>query len=159
VVKNVLILTTVYHVSQKIKASMQPKYREWMNRWCLDNDPYGKCAEATLEMQKVFPELIRVRGHYFDAIWGERQHWWLIDNGGEIIDPTCGQFPTKGGGEYKPWNEGSIEPTGLCPNCGEYCFHNKTCCSSKCDTEYAAYLNRNSLNRVFYNNNQRSKHV
>ena len=117
---------------------MKKEYLDWMNKWNLENDPYGNCAEATLEMQGAFPELKRIRGHYYCVIWGERMHWWLTD-GDEIVDPTCGQFPTKGNGVYKPWNEGDPEPTGKCPNCGELCYDGRYCCSEKCDKEYAAY--------------------
>jgi hypothetical protein len=119
---------------------MNLKYEEWINNWNINNDPYGKCSEVTLEMQKIFPELIRVRGHYWDAIWGEREHWWLIDPSGETIDPTSKQFPTKGHGEYIQWNEGDPEPTGICPNCGDHCYHGNYCCSEKCNIEFAASM-------------------
>lgn len=125
---------------------MKKEYFDWINRWNSENNPYGKCASATLEMQKVFPELKRIRGHYHCVIWGTRMHWWLVDENNElidneIIDPTCEQFPTKGNGVYEPWIEGSPEPTGKCPNCGELCYDNKYCCSDSCDKEYAAYCN------------------
>jgi hypothetical protein len=31
---------------------------------------YGACAEVTLSMQECFPELTRVRGHYYCIVWG-----------------------------------------------------------------------------------------
>ena len=49
-------------------------------------------------------------------------HWWLQTKEGEIIDPTAIQFPTKGHGVYDPWDETQKAPTGMCPNCGEYCY-------------------------------------
>ena len=67
----------------------------------------GRCAEATLAMAAVFPELTRVRGHYLCWVWGEREHWWLVEPNGEIVDPTADQFPSKGGGVYVPWDEAS----------------------------------------------------
>lgn len=94
-------------------------YQEWIDQL---GDTYGTCHEVTKEMAKEFPELQRVRGHYFCWVWGEREHWWLT-NGDEVIDPTASQFPSKGGGEYEEW-EGP-EPTGMCPNCGEYCYNHE----------------------------------
>ena len=115
-------------------------YQEWIDEHYPDYESsYGKCAEATLDMQKVFPELTRVRGHYYCSSWGEREHWWLTDKDGNIVDPTARQFPTKGHGVYDPWDESQPEPTGICPNCGEYCYNNDTCCSENCSREYAAY--------------------
>ncbi len=116
---------------------MIKKYKDWIETWLTSNNPYGKCAEATLSMQKEFPELIRVRGHYYDAIWGEREHWWLKTKDGEIVDPTAAQFPTKGIlGDYEEWEEGREEPIGKCMNCGEYCFESKGgshhACSKRC---------------------------
>ena len=108
---------------------MKPEYQDWIDanvREC-----YGKCAEVTRAMQAAFPELIRVRGHY-----GEHAHWWLTTARGEIIDPTRSQFPFLG--EYEPWLEGSTEPTGICPNCGDYAYNNYTCCSDTCSTAFTA---------------------
>ena len=102
-------------------------------------DGYGRCGWATLAMLIAFPELTRVRGHYIDAIWGERDHWWLVDPDGEIVDPTAAQFPTRGTGEYVPWHEGDEEPTGMCPNCGDNCYNGHTCCSESCNAAYARY--------------------
>lgn len=121
---------------------MKSEYKIWINGWLAKNNPYGKCYEACLEMQKSFPELKLVRGHYWCPMWDQREHWWLVA-GGEIIDPTVSQFPTKGfGADYEPWDESRKEPTGICPNCGGYAYDNNTCCSEKCDREYAAYVMR-----------------
>jgi len=114
------------------------KYEQWIK----DNvtETYGKCSEVTLRMQKAFPELIRVRGHYYCYAWGEREHWWLtLDE--KIIDPTSSQFPSKGFGDYIPWDESQPEPTGKCPNCGEYCYEGRTLCSEDCEISYMAYIN------------------
>jgi hypothetical protein len=121
---------------------MKPTYREYIDRH-FSGDTLGKCAEATLAMAAAFPELKRVRGHYFDTAWGERAHWWLTDADGGIIDPTASQFPTQGGGLYIPWKEGAEEPIALCPNCGGEVFPSKGCggcCSERCATAYAAYV-------------------
>jgi hypothetical protein len=101
------------------------------------NDGYGRCLEITAAMAAAFPELVRVRGHYYDYLWGKRQHWWLTD-GDEIVDPTAAQFPSKGCGVYTPWPEGAPEPTGICPNCGEPVYSG-TCCSDECSRAYAAF--------------------
>ena len=109
---------------------MLAKYQEWIKN--QNSDVFGACKARTEEMVAAFPELKRVRGHYYDIVWGERMHWWCVDPDGNIIDPTARQFPTKGKGAYVPWKEGAEEPTGICPNCGEYCYEGTTCCSEKC---------------------------
>jgi hypothetical protein len=114
---------------------------EAFGRWISENVPeaYGKCAEVTIAMQATFPELRRVRGHYYCPVWGEREHWWLIDAEGEIVDPTAKQFPSGGLGEYVEWDESQPEPTGMCPNCGGHCYGGESVCSEKCGIEYVAY--------------------
>jgi len=115
-------------------------YQEWIDK-NVSNNGYGKCAELTLSMEKEFPELKRVRGHYYCLIWGERTHWWLTTQDDDIVDPTKEQFPSKGTGQYVEWVEGDKEPTGKCPNCSGHCFNHETVCSEKCHIEYRAYLN------------------
>lgn len=109
--------------------------------WIAQNvtETYGKCAEVTLAMQQAFPELTRVRGHYYCPIWGERAHWWLVNTDGEIIDPTKAQFPSKGIGHYEPWPEGAREPTGMCPNCGELIYDGNYLCNDTCYRQYVAF--------------------
>lgn len=63
---------------------------------------------------KANPELILVRGHYHDPLWGEQAHWWTKDANGVINDPTARQFPSKGTGEYVEF-DGRIQ----CSECGE----------------------------------------
>lgn len=110
--------------------------------WIAANVPeaYGKCAAVTLAMLVAFPELKRVRGHYYRYAWGERSHWWLVAPDGSIVDPTADQFPPKGRGEYVPWVDGDPEPTGICANCSGKVFDGGTVCSAACHSEYAAYL-------------------
>ena len=104
-------------------------------KWIAENvkgSALGRCKEVSLEMQKAFPELLLVRGHYYDPVWGERMHWWLKTEDGEIIDPTKSQFPSKGEAPYIEWIEGSKEPVGKCMNCGEYCYDDPNVCSTEC---------------------------
>jgi len=93
-------------------------YQHWIDQ---NVDVAGRCKEITEAMVKEFPELRRVRGHYYCWIWGEREHWWLVTSDGEVIDPTAAQFPSKGEGRYVEFD--GQEPTGMCPNCGEYCYN------------------------------------
>lgn len=115
---------------------MKPVYQKWINDNV--NETYGRCKEISDAMRKAFPELTLVRGFYYCPYWGERQHWWLTD-GDEIVDPTVEQFPSKGTGHYEPLDESKPQPTGLCPNCGGYCFDGNYCCSEACHNAYAAY--------------------
>lgn len=118
---------------------MNSNYKKWIET-NIKNEGLGQCKEATVQMKECFPELTRIRGHYYCPIWGEREHWWLTTPQGEIIDPTVAQFPSKGIGHYEPWNESKKEPTGKCPNCGDYCYNGKTVCSDRCYEEYKNYL-------------------
>ena len=115
-------------------------YDEWIS--ANINETYGCCAEATLAMQAAFPELIRVRGEYLCWVWGSRDHWWLKTPDGTIVDPTKDQFPSKGVGEYQERDESQPEPTGRCPNCGEYCYNGDYCCSHDCHVSYVAFCSR-----------------
>lgn len=116
-----------------------PRYSEWIAS-NVTGSGYGQCAEVTLAMAAAFPELRRVRGHYYCFAWGERTHWWLVAPDGRIVDPTAGQFPSAGRGEYVPWVEGAEEPTGKCPECGGYVYGGGTMCSDSCARAYERYL-------------------
>jgi hypothetical protein len=118
-------------------CARKPGYRAWIE--ANVPDPVGACAEATLAMLGAFPDLKRVRGHYYCPAWGQREHWWLVTADGTIIDPTAHQFPSLGAGLYVPWDEDRVEPTGICANCGDYVFGGGTCCSQACNRAYAAY--------------------
>ena len=109
---------------------MDERYAEWIAKNVAD--PLGTCAEVTERMAAVFPDLKRVRGHYYCTAWGERAHWWLVTDAGDIVDPTAAQFPSRGHGHYEPWNEGDEEPTGKCANCGEYTYGSAYTCSDDC---------------------------
>lgn len=110
-------------------------------RWIAENvtEVYGTCADVTAEMAIVFPDLKRVRGHYYCPIWGERDHWWLVAGDGQIVDPTAAQFPSGGLGVYVEWEDGAAEPTGMCPQCGGPVYDGGTCCSESCHMAYVAY--------------------
>jgi hypothetical protein len=73
----------------------------------------GKCKEMVDEAVKNDPSLTAVRGHYICPFWGEQAHWWTVKIDGTIYDPTCKQFPSKGIGEYIPF-DGTI----ACAECG-----------------------------------------
>lgn len=122
---------------------MEDRHGEWIRT----NVPkaMGACAEITTQMCIAFPELARVRGHYIDHQWGSRAHWWCVDPDGGIVDPTAAQFPSKGSGQYVPWDEEQVSPTGMCPNCGEYCYEHRSVCSDRCAASYAAYLDTGVL--------------
>ena len=115
------------------------KYTVWIA--ANVSQAYGACAEMTLKMKEAFPELTRVRGHYYCLVWGERAHWWLATPEGQIVDPTATQFPSRGIGVYAPWEEGAEEPTGQCPNCGDLCYGGRDLCSDACERSYLSYLN------------------
>lgn len=118
---------------------MDPRYEAWIKENIAD--PYGCCQEATLKMQEAFPELERIRGHYYCPIWGQREHWWLVAPDQSIVDPTSEQFPSKGNAVYEPWDETQDEPTGICMECGSYTYGGKYFCSKKCEIVGMAYLN------------------
>lgn len=116
---------------------MHPTFRKWIETHVRDSG-YGRCAEVSKAMQLAFPQLTRVRGHYVCPIWGLREHWWLLD-GETIVDPTAAQFPSKGTGVYIPLTGDEEEPTGLCMNCGEYCYSGAYTCSDRCARECEDY--------------------
>lgn len=99
---------------------MDDRYIKWIHSNVYNS--LGRCKKICNQMVLEFPELSLVRGHYYCIFWGDREHWWLIDRCGAIIDPTAGQFPSKGTGVYATWDESLEEPTGKCPNCGGYVY-------------------------------------
>lgn len=110
------------------------------NEWIMDNvdeNPVNQCERLTLLMRESFPELIRVRGHVLD---GEKKypHWWLKTENGDIVDPTAHQFCFVF--DYEEWDEARDEPTGKCPNCGEYSFKSKYFCSDSCREEFSEWM-------------------
>lgn len=104
------------------------KYADWIKEHGTSEK---LCAEKTLEMQAVFPELRRVRGWYS----GE-PHWWLVDPSGNIVDPTREQFSYEG--TYVERDESEPEPTGKCFECGSYCYDGADFCCASCRVSYYA---------------------
>lgn len=119
---------------------MKPEHAEWIKANVVGNGR-GTCAEATTAMAAAFPTLKRVRGQYLDWVIGPRDHWWLVDLDGTIVDPTATQFPTGGSGDYQPRDESLPEPTGRCMECGELCFDHRSFCSDDCEVAGVAYYN------------------
>ena len=73
----------------------------------------GKCKEYSENACRENPKLKMVRGHYYCPIWNRKeQHFWCVDEKGEIHDPTKLQFPSNGLGEYIEF-DGIVE----CDNC------------------------------------------
>ncbi len=100
---------------------------------------YGNCEPVCRKMKDKFPELKLIRGHYYCDGWGKRMHWWLLSSDGKIIDPTAIQFPSNGTGAYELWDESHPEPTGMCPNCGDYVFDSRTV-HPECEGAFIASL-------------------
>jgi len=120
---------------------MKDEYRIYIQNTFPDkNSAYGKCEIATVNMQMIFPELKRVRGHVDCCMRGVQEHWWLKD-GDEIVDPTKAQFMIISDDQYKEWDEGREEPTGKCGNCGDYCYGGEHCCSDECSKIVLDYMN------------------
>ncbi len=74
----------------------------------------GKCREMSEAAVAEDPTLTLVRGYYWDGAWGKQAHWWCVRADGTIFDPTVLQFPSKGTGEYEPF-DGWFE----CAECGK----------------------------------------
>lgn len=102
----------------------------------------GKCKEMAEAIVSADPTLTLVRGHYNCPIWGEQAHWWAVRKDGSIVDPTAGQFPSKGIGEYVPF-DGLID----CSSCGkeiteaEARFESRYAfCSYRCHGQFVGVL-------------------
>ncbi len=67
----------------------------------------GKCFEMSSALVAENPTFRLVRGHYICPYWGKQEHWWTVDDKGDIHDPTELQFPSQGHGEY-------VEYDGTC---------------------------------------------
>jgi len=135
------------NITKALQHSARVKeYQDWIEK-NISEDPnhvLRTCAEATLEMKKVFPELQRVRGlvHTIDRweIENKYPHWWLTDPwDSSIVDPTVLQFCLCIISAYVPADEARGELTGKCPNCGGICYDHEYLCSDKCDKEYRDY--------------------
>ena len=116
-----------------------PEHKAWIKKNV--DVTYGFCGIITEEMQAAFPQLRRARGYYYDSLWGQRKHWWLVTPEGKVVDPTVSQFPGGPGGVYEELEDGDPIPSGVCPNCGHDVYDGAEFCNDKCSYEYVAYLN------------------
>ena len=71
--------------------------KAWLRKWRRRKYVHGRCAEACTEGVHLF-SLRPVAGIVADkpgaSIADVRStHWWLVDAGGAILDPTVHQFP------------------------------------------------------------------
>jgi hypothetical protein len=94
----------------------------------------GKCKEMSEDAIANDPTLTLVRGHYWCPFWGTQPHWWTVRQDGTIYDPTARQFPSKGEGDYIPF-DGKV----TCSECGKeveedeaYYHGNYALCSYEC---------------------------
>ena len=102
----------------------------------------GKCKELAEKLASKNGYKL-VRGFYYDPIWNKKeQHWWCVDNNGNIHDPTALQFPSNGMGEYEEFN-GIIE----CANCGRpikeeeaIIYNGYPFCGDKCMLDFVGLL-------------------
>jgi len=82
------------------------------------NDDYlkyrGKCKELSEAAIKEDSTLKLVRGHYDCPFWGKQDHWWTVRPDGTIYDPSKNQFPSRGIGEYIPF-----DGICYCAECGK----------------------------------------
>jgi len=119
---------------------MKQKYKDWVEEKV--EDPYLNCIYYSELMTLDFPELKVVRGYYEDIINGMIPHWWLVDEEGDIVDPTHSQLNGLCIKElYHEYDESQDKPTGKCKNCGEFCYDNNMVCSDKCKNEFLEHLN------------------
>ena len=92
---------------------MAPEMAAWIAEHVKDQR--RMCAYWTECMQSAFPQLRRVRGHYYEPNGDCYTHWWLAMPNGEIVDPTVTQF--EAGGHYVEYS--GSDPYGQCLECGE----------------------------------------
>ena len=122
------------------------KHKSWIEKhYPTYESAYGKCQEAVLMMWKDFPELTQVRGVYLCPQWGQREHWWLMDANGGIVDPTVVQFPSRGRARYVAETdfktEGIRVVRGRCPDCGSDLYKSgQSFCGEECERSYKAYV-------------------
>jgi len=69
------------------------EYAKWIGKYREKvGATAGKCREAAIGMNAVFPELVPDRGMVLAADGMMYMHWWLVGPFGEIVDPTEDQF-------------------------------------------------------------------
>lgn len=124
---------------------MKREYSNWIKTNVnQETHGYGECHEVSHAMAAVFTELTVKKGFYHCHSWGRRTHWWLVDEDGQIVDPTARQFPSAGRGDYQAISDDELPelvPTGRCMDCGDDVYKGATFCNRSCENSYAAYLN------------------
>lgn len=136
----------------KFSLSRNPRYLTYIYLSCA-GPMQGRCFNVTLEMQKVFPELVRVPGTVRTYSGYSSDHWWLETVEGEIVDPTASQFTHSTSYfesgeivEYHNW-KGPL-PVGKCANCGELVYEGESrskCMHDECEEEFMNYLNAEAV--------------
>ena len=134
-------------------------YPEWIAANVpQDTGGYGKCREHAAAMARAFPGLRKAAGFYHCPSWGRREHWWCVEEDtGRVVDPTAGQFPSRGAGEYEeldlddPADRARV-PTGVCMDCGEPVYRMETFCSNLCEERTMAYLGMERTERGTWRN-------
>jgi formylmethanofuran dehydrogenase subunit E len=75
----------------------------------------GKCREEAEKLAKKKGYRL-VRGYYHEPMWNEKQqHWWCVDDEGNIHDPTAKQFPSYGVKQFYEEFDGLVS----CEECGK----------------------------------------
>lgn len=125
---------------------MKREYKKWIESHVPTREAaYGNCAEFSKVMAKDFPELTIAKGFVHCPLWGQREHWWLRDEDGIIVDPTAHQFPGTGMIDYEELDKdhpAMNHPRNKCMNCGEV-FYNirRGVCSDECGIELDKWMN------------------
>lgn len=88
----------------------------------------GRCRELAEAAVRADPTLTLTRGHYWCPLWGKQEHWWAVRPDGSIHDPSKAQFPSKGLGDYLPF-DGFVE----CAECGKKLLEDE----ARYDSRYA----------------------
>lgn len=79
-----------------------------------------RCRALATRAAEADPSLTVRWGWYTDPEWGTEEHWWCVDQAGEIVDPTAAQFPSNGSGVYTPMTD-----TPACEICGREVDHDQ----------------------------------
>lgn len=129
--------------------NMDKQYKDWINRNAIGLvSILGKCQKWSRTMKEAFPELRLTNGEIkIENDKNLRHHWWLVDEGGQIVDPTEGQFHG-GVQEYFEATDGSdcrIYSYHKCMECGTmYYFKSgsdRNFCSDPCADAMVASMN------------------
>ena len=125
-------------------------YEQWVEAYVTRHPNRfvrGRCAEATVEMIKAFPELRRACG-FVTVQWGRDQHWWCVAPDGSVVDPTAEQFGAMGVFEYEEIDTSNPEhvariPIAKCMECSGAVYEHSASvlfCSDECATACAAAM-------------------